>query len=64
MKATVKPIIVEETYSCSTQEVWQTITQLDQMHQWYFNNIPDFKAEVGFETQFLVQSGDKQFKHL
>jgi len=34
------------------------------MRQWFFDNIPAFEAMVGFETQFDVQSRDKNFRHL
>ena len=33
------------------------------MRKWYFEDILAFKPEVGFETQFLVQSGGRDFKH-
>jgi len=34
------------------------------MKQWFFENIESFKPEVGFETQFNVQSQDRNFLHL
>jgi uncharacterized protein YndB with AHSA1/START domain len=34
------------------------------MRQWYFENIPAFKPEVGFETQFNVRSQDRNFLHM
>jgi uncharacterized protein YndB with AHSA1/START domain len=34
------------------------------MHQWYFDSIPSFKPEVGFETQFNVQGKDRNFLHM
>ena len=34
------------------------------MRQWYFEYIPAFKAEVGFETQFNVHSQDRNFLHM
>ena len=37
---------------------------MDQMRQWYFDNNPAFEAEVGFETQFNVQSGGRDFLHV
>lgn len=33
------------------------------MKNWYFHNIPDFKPEVGFKTQFNVRSGERNFLH-
>jgi len=59
-----EPIVVVETFNTSVDEVWKAITDLEQMLQWYFPNIPDFKAEVGFETQFLIQNEGRNFTHI
>jgi uncharacterized protein YndB with AHSA1/START domain len=64
MKNTEDPIIVSQNFNTSIVELWNAITELDQMKQWFFNNIKTFKAEVGFETQFLVQLEDRKFTHL
>jgi uncharacterized protein YndB with AHSA1/START domain len=64
MKITDDPIVVEQTFNKSIDIVWDSITKIDQMRQWYFENIPSFKPELGFETQFNVQSGDRNFPHL
>jgi uncharacterized protein YndB with AHSA1/START domain len=63
MKKSDEPIIVEQTFSASVESVWNALTVIEQMRKWYFNNIPDFKPEVGFETQFNVQSDDRNFLH-
>ena len=34
------------------------------MHHWYFKDIPSFKPEVGFRTQFNVQSEERNFRHM
>jgi uncharacterized protein YndB with AHSA1/START domain len=33
------------------------------MCKWFFENIPSFKPEVGFEIQFNVKSQDRNFLH-
>ena len=58
------PIVVEQTLKATIDAVWRAITEPDLMRQWYFENITAFKPEVGFETQFNVQSGDRNFLHL
>ena len=63
MKKDEEPIVVEQTFNSSVDTVWNAITSLDQMRQWYFDNITSFKPEVGFETEFNVQSQDKNFIH-
>ena len=63
MKKGDKPIIVEENYQVPIEQVWSALTDLEKMRQWYFGNIPAFKPEVGFNTQFNVQSEDRIFPH-
>ncbi len=58
------PIIAKQTFGASAANVWKAITDLDQMRQWYFPNIPDFRSEVGFETRFLIQNKGRDFTHI
>ena len=64
MKINDAPIIVEQTFNSSVGSVWNSLTEIGQMRQWYFENIPAFKPEVGFETQFNVQSTERNFLHI
>ncbi len=64
MKINEEPVVVEQGFDRSASDVWNAITNIDEMRKWYFENIPDFKAEVGFCTQFSVESGDRSFLHL
>jgi len=59
-----KPIIVEETFRAPVATVWKAITEVTQMRQWFFDNTPAFDPIEGFETQFDVRSGDRNFRHL
>ena len=63
MKGT-NPIIAEQSFNIPIEKVWNAITEVEQMRQWYFDNIPDFRPEVGFETRFNVQSNGMDFMHL
>jgi len=63
MKVDDEPVIVEETFGATIDTVWKSITEVDLMRQWYFENIPEFKPEVGFETQFNVKSQGRDFLH-
>lgn len=63
MKSIDKPVIIEQSFEKPIEAVWQAISQLDQMRQWFFNNIPAFLPEAGFELQFNVQSGERNFLH-
>ena len=64
MKKTDLPIIVKATYPVSIEKVWAAITKVEQMTQWFFNNIKSFQPSVGFETQFVVQNEGRTFTHL
>ena len=59
-----EPIVVEQQFRQPANKVWAAITERDHMIGWFFNNIPEFKAEVGFETSFDVDSGNRVFSHL
>ncbi|MEJ2195399.1 MAG: SRPBCC domain-containing protein [Ignavibacteriaceae bacterium] len=63
MRKEEEPIIIEETFNVPVETVWNAITQVEQMCRWFFENIPSFKAEVGFEIQFNVKSQDRNFLH-
>ena len=64
MRKNDEPVVVEQTFNTSIDTVWNSITRIDQMRQWYFENIPTFRAEVGFETQFNVHSQGRNFLHM
>ncbi|MFQ5799923.1 MAG: SRPBCC domain-containing protein [Bacteroidota bacterium] len=63
MKKGDPPIVVEQSFDASIDTVWSAITEVDQMRRWYFENIPAFKAEVGFETQFETRNEGRIFPH-
>jgi uncharacterized protein YndB with AHSA1/START domain len=58
-----EPIIVEQSFSVQPDVVWQAITNPDLMRRWYFEQIEDFRPEVGFETQFDIEVGGRIFRH-
>ena len=58
-----EPIIVERTLDAPAFMVWQAITNLEQMKQWYIR--PEaFKPEVGFEFRFLDGNEEKKYLHI
>src|SRR5437870_13762265 len=42
-----EPLIIERTFNAPVAKVWNAITDVDQMQQWYFD-LKGFRAEVGF----------------
>ena len=63
MKTTQAPIIVTKTYNCSTQRLWKALTDISEMRQWYFEDMPDFRPQVGFSTSFLIINEGRHFTH-
>ena len=59
-----QPIIVEENFPVSREELWKAITEHQEMIQWFFEMIPDFKPELDFTTEFTVTNEDRRFTHL
>lgn len=57
-------IIVEQIFEQPCHSVWAAISKLEQMKQWFFEQIPAFEATLGFRTEFAVQSGERTFTHL
>ncbi|MBM4160424.1 MAG: SRPBCC domain-containing protein [Ignavibacteria bacterium] len=63
MPKNTDPIVVEQTFNAPIAVVWKAITDKDQMRQWFFEPMTDFRPEVGFETQFDVQCEGQSYQH-
>jgi uncharacterized protein YndB with AHSA1/START domain len=59
-----EPVIIERIYNSPVKTVWEAITDLNKMKQWYFPTLTEFEPEVGFETKFDVESGGKIYPHI
>ena len=64
MKVSDEPIIVEQSFQNSKEEVWSAITELKHMQEWFFDLIEEFEPKIGFKTRFALQSGERTFTHL
>jgi len=56
-------VIVESTLNAPVTRVWQALTDVDQMRQWYFD-LKEFKPEPGFEFEFVVEHEGNTYHHL
>ncbi len=63
MNINTNPIVVEQTFNAPIAVVWKAITDQEQMRQWFFETMADFKPEPGFETQFNVKCEDRDYLH-
>ena len=57
------PIVMEQEFPVGTEVLWRAITDRQEMVQWFFEPIAAFRAEVGFETNFVVDTGERSFDH-
>ena len=56
-------IIMERIFNAPVARVWQALTDVDQMRQWYFD-LKEFKPQVGFEFEFIVEHEGNSYHHL
>jgi uncharacterized protein YndB with AHSA1/START domain len=60
---TADAVIVERTLNAPVARVWKALTDVDQMREWYFD-LKEFKPEVGFEFEFVVEHEGNSYHHL
>jgi uncharacterized protein YndB with AHSA1/START domain len=58
------PLVIERTFNAAIAKVWKALTDINQMQQWYFPQLADFKPEEGFETQFNVHHEGRDYLHI
>ena len=64
MKVNEPLIEVTQRFQASIEDVWNAITDVHEMRQWFFNTIPAFQPEVGFKTKFIITNEGRIFPHL
>jgi uncharacterized protein YndB with AHSA1/START domain len=57
-------IVMSRVFNAPGPRVWQALTNLNQMKQWYFEELSAFKPEVGFQTQFNVHWEGNDYLHI
>jgi uncharacterized protein YndB with AHSA1/START domain len=60
---TAEAIIVERIFNAPVARVWQALTDVDQMRQWYFD-LKEFRPQAGFEFEFVVEHEGNRYHHL
>ena len=56
-------VIVDRTLNAPVTRVWKALTDVDQMREWYFD-LKEFKPEVGFQFEFVVEHEGTIYHHL
>ena len=60
---TDRPLVIERTFHAPAARVWKALTDKDEMKRWYFD-LKEFKPEVGFEFEFIVEHEGMKYHHL
>jgi uncharacterized protein YndB with AHSA1/START domain len=58
-----EPIVLERVYDAPVNKVWEAITDIEQMKQWYFD-LKGFRPEEGCEFSFAGGTEEKSYLHL
>jgi uncharacterized protein YndB with AHSA1/START domain len=56
-------VVIERTFAASVARVWKALTDVEDMRRWYFD-LKEFKPEVGFEFEFMVEHEGMKYHHL
>jgi uncharacterized protein YndB with AHSA1/START domain len=56
-------LVIERTFNAPVPRVWKAITDIEEMRSWYFD-LKEFKPEVGFEFEFIVEHEGMKYHHL
>src|SRR6266487_4196956 len=56
-------VVVERPFKAPVTRVWKALTDANEMRQWYFD-LKEFKPEVGFEFEFVVEHEGMTYHHL
>ena len=56
-------VVVERILDAPVAKVWKALTDVDQMRHWYFE-LKEFKPQVGFEFEFIVDHEGNSYHHL
>src|ERR1700685_2030033 len=57
-----EPLVIERTFDAPLAKVWTALTNVEEMRRWYFD-LKEFKAERGFEFQFVVEHEGNTYDH-
>jgi len=57
------PLIIERSYDATPAQIWAALTDPEKIKLWYFE-LPDFRAEVGYQFQFEGGPPERSYLHL
>lgn len=58
------PLVITRTLNAPVASVWKALSDITTLRKW-LPFFPDFKAEVGFETRFMLgATPERQYEHI
>ena len=61
---TEPPIVYEQSTTASVDTVWQAMTDINLLPNWFFKEISQFQPEPGFESRFTVHFAGVDYEHV
>src|SRR5262245_55604352 len=59
----IDAVIIQRTLNAPVARVWQALTDVEQMRQWYFD-LKEFKPQPDFEFECVVEHEGNSYHHL
>lgn len=56
-------IVIQQDFPISRSILWAYLTEIKHMQQWFFAELDDFEAILGFQTAFTFKYEGKIFTH-
>src|ERR1700751_2230350 len=68
---TMDAVVLERTFNAPVARVWKALTDVNQMREWFLpcwrqdeRSGPQFKPEIGFKFEFVVEREGNKYHHL
>lgn len=56
-------LVLERTYDAPAEKVWNALTDIKQLKQWFFPMMEAFEPTIGFTTQWDVHHNGNLYPH-
>src|SRR5437588_856253 len=59
-----RALVIDRLLQAPVDQVWRALTDREELKKWLPFSFPDFKAEVGFQTEFMLgPDAEHQYLH-
>ena len=56
-------IQIRTPFNTPKENLWNTLTEVEKMKKWYFNELEDFEPKLHFKTAFKIEYEGQIFTH-